>query len=91
MSHFKSPQHLALDITLKHLYHGFQGRIKNVNRIIRDFELFRLFLFTSLRCLVIDVKRGSLSQTPESVSLLSELEEVFINEMGAGVIYVHSE
>ncbi|KAJ4359013.1 hypothetical protein N0V95_002549 [Ascochyta clinopodiicola] len=65
-----SLKNLTFDITLDDLSHGFQGRIKDVNYIFTEFELFRLATFAGLKSLVVNVR----SNGPVHVAITTERE-----------------
>lgn len=91
LSHCKSLQYLSLDITLDDLHHGFQGRIKDIHHFSTEFELFRILTFHSLQSLVISVKRGYMSYTPESMVLIGDMVEFFKAGVGGELRCMLSE
>lgn len=88
---FTSLKDLVLDVSLGDLHHGFQGRIKDVEHILTEFELSRLLSFSTLRTLVIRIRPDGVSHTPASMTLLGKMMEVFKAGIGVGVTCVHSQ
>ena len=88
---FESLNTLSFDITLDDLYHGIQGRVKDLDHLVTEFELFQVSTFPKLANLVIDIKRNGVQLTPEIVSLLIELEDWFTEGVMGKVVFVSSE
>lgn len=79
----------TFDISLDDLYHGIQGRSKDLEHLVTEFELFQILAFPKLTELVVSVKCNGISLTPGAVSLLAELEEWLKEGVRGEVGFIH--
>jgi hypothetical protein len=82
---------LSFDITLDDLHYGLQGRIKDMEYLVTEFELFRIMAFPKLAKLVVNVKHNGIQLTPETVSLLTGLEGWFRKGIRGSVVFMYPE
>ena len=88
---FKSLNYPVFNVTLGGFYHGFQGRIKDINRIFIEFKLFRICKFPKLTELVVNVKHNGVLLTHGDVSLLSEMEDRFAEGVRGDMALIYSK
>ncbi|KAF3011127.1 hypothetical protein E8E13_011420 [Curvularia kusanoi] len=82
---------LVLGIALGDLYHGFRGRIKELNHVLSEYELFRIRYLKELGKLVIKVKRDGGVLAPDSMTLLLDLKDWFAGATEGEVLLTFSE
>lgn len=84
---FNLTRMLTLDIALVDLHRGFRGRVKEIDHVLQEYELFRIGGFSMLAKLVINVKHNGAVLTPESVSLLTALKDWLANDVLGEVVF----
>ncbi|KAJ4367911.1 hypothetical protein N0V86_009751 [Didymella sp. IMI 355093] len=82
---------LSFDITLDDLHYGLQGRIKDMEYLVTEFELFHIMAFPKLAKLVVKVKQNGIQLTPETASLLTRLEGWLMKGIRGSVLFMYTE
>lgn len=91
LSQFESVQALTLGFALSDLRHGFQGRVKSIDHVLLDLELYRLCDFKRLAKVIIRVRCSGALPCPYSAALLSELEDWIAERFMVEVVFLHTE
>ncbi|KAF1922438.1 uncharacterized protein M421DRAFT_366447 [Didymella exigua CBS 183.55] len=88
---FESLNTFTFDISLKDLHHGIRGRIKALDHLLTEFELFQIPTLPQLTKLVVNVKRKGMPIAPETASLLVQLKEWLEEAVRGEVRLIYSE